>query len=518
MLAAAVVVAASVALSPPHLDGMIDILTEFEHVARENDNSRSIEKGYNASAEYVNHRLSMHNDVFSVVKQYFQVPVWTELEPPTLEISNGNMVIPLHRCDVNTGWQHYEQVCDYRSIRYGGNGTQTVTGNYVFVADPCNLLPTLNGRIAVTTLTSSCTYMDIVSNADKSGAVAVLLASASGPPPGGRIMDSATWNPTVVLPSIPTIGITATLRELILGVTSARIDLAVNQTITLETTYNILATTRLSRTDDTLMIGAHLDSVPAGPGINDNGSGSALILQMAVQLANALRGGMNTLKQTVRFAWWGAEEIGLMGSRYYVDQLVEHYPEELRSIEAYINFDMEAGANYIRMIYDGETAPNPEAVEGSVRITGMFAHAFDSAALSYGLTPLTGGSDFLPFILAGVPAGGLATGAGGVKSQQEQLEHGGYANAPLDPCYHAPCDTVANVNKRCLVECADAFSRVLIEFVADSGPAGVRRRTAVNSTTLAGLYKKHSHGFEMSCDGNDEVDPAARQTSHDREL
>ena len=81
------------------------------------------------------------------------------------------------------------------------------------------------------------------------------------------------------------------------------------------------------------MAGAHLDSVQDGPGINDNGSGSAALLETAIQMAKVKPA------NTVRFAWWGAEESGLLGSEHYVAGLTE---DEADAIALYLNFDMVA--------------------------------------------------------------------------------------------------------------------------------------------------------------------------------
>ena len=107
----------------------------------------------------------------------------------------------------------------------------------------------------------------------------------------------------------------------------------------------MLAETSSGRADNVVMVGAHLDSVSRGPGINDNGSGSAAILEVA----EAMRKVKPTNK--VRFAWWGAEESGLVGSTNYVNGLS---PAEQDKIALYLNFDMIGSPNFGRFVYDGE--------------------------------------------------------------------------------------------------------------------------------------------------------------------
>ena len=146
-----------------------------------------------------------------------------------------------------------------------------------------------------------------------------------------------------------------------------------------------------------------------------------------------------------RFGWWGAEEIGLLGSRHYVDELVK-CPEAYDKLVAYFNYDMEAGPNYVRFVYDANTVPSPSAREGSKILQTLLEDHFDYHELTTALTPMNGGSDHYPFVLAGIPAGGLATGASGLLTLEDRLIHGGVANAPNDPCCHAPCDTLENIN------------------------------------------------------------------------
>ena len=92
-------------------------------------------------------------------------------------------------------------------------------------------------------------------------------------------------------------------------------------------------------------VGAHLDSVDEGAGINDNGSGSATILEVAEELAGVQP------ENGIRFFWWGAEEAGLFGSQYYVDSLSQG---QLKKLSAYLNFDMLASPNFANFIYDGD--------------------------------------------------------------------------------------------------------------------------------------------------------------------
>jgi Zn-dependent M28 family amino/carboxypeptidase len=135
------------------------------------------------------------------------------------------------------------------------------------------------------------------------------------------------------------------------------------------TTQNIIADSPKGKKGQTIVVGAHLDSVTAGPGINDNGSGSATILEIAEQLAKL--GYTKKLQRQVRFAFWGAEELGLLGSQYYVDSLTDR---QRAKIYANLNFDMLGSPNYVRFVYDGNGSDTPDAgPPGSEAIEKIFS-------------------------------------------------------------------------------------------------------------------------------------------------
>jgi aminopeptidase Y len=224
------------------------------------------------------------------------------------------------------------------------------------------------------------------------------------------------------------------------------------------TVNNVLAETPGGDPNNVIMVGAHLDSVQEGPGINDNGSGSAAILETALQMAKV------SPRNKVRFAWWGAEEAGLVGSTDYVGSLPQ---AELDKIALYLNFDMVGSPNHVFFIYDGDDSdavgagPGPE---GSAQIEKTFEGFFDSRGIPFKGTDFSGRSDYGPFIAAGVPAGGLFTGAEGVKTAAEAAIWGGTAGQQYDPCYHLACDTFANNNATALDVNSDAVATATLSY------------------------------------------------------
>ncbi len=231
------------------------------------------------------------------------------------------------------------------------------------------------------------------------------------------------------------------------------------------TTFNLVAQTPSGDPDNVIMLGAHLDSVTEGAGINDNGTGSAGVLQTALELAEVA-----PTQNAVRFAWWGAEESGLLGSTHYVDTLPA---EELAKITGYLNFDMIGSPNYVIGVYDADqsTYVAPVAVPpGSESLEQVFTDYFDRKSQPWVDTEFSGRSDYQAFIEGGVPATGLFTGADGIKTEQEVALFGGTAGIPLDPNYHTAADDLANVDLTALGINSQAIAFATLTLAQDPTP------------------------------------------------
>lgn len=211
---------------------------------------------------------------------------------------------------------------------------------------------------------------------------------------------------------------------------------------------NVIAQTKTGSDDNVVMAGAHLDSVPEGPGINDNGSGVAAVLETAVRL-----GSSPPVRNAVRFSFWGAEELGLIGSRNYVESLDL---TALKNIALYLNFDMLASPNPGYFTYDGDQSlpmdarGRPVVPEGSAGIERTLVAYLKSAGKTAQDTSFDGRSDYDGFTLAGIPSGGLFSGAEGKMSPDQAKLWGGAADQPFDPNYHQKGDTLEHIDRTAL--------------------------------------------------------------------
>ncbi|WP_377008813.1 M28 family peptidase [Comamonas endophytica] len=224
------------------------------------------------------------------------------------------------------------------------------------------------------------------------------------------------------------------------------------------TTYNLLAESTSGDPAHVTMVGAHLDSVRAGGGNNDNGSGVAAVLETARQMAR-----VKPLNQ-LRFALWGAEEQGLLGSRHYVRNLDD---AERAKLGLYLNFDMIGSPNPMFYVYGGDGSAGQEAIsspQASARIVDSFSDFYAARQLASKRMNSGGRSDHKPFADIGVPFGGIFTGAESIKTQQEADTWGGTAGEALDPCYHRGCDNLANVNEAALDVNADAVAHATLYY------------------------------------------------------
>jgi Zn-dependent M28 family amino/carboxypeptidase len=304
----------------------------------------------------------------------------------------------------------------------------------------------------------TCTFEQKAETAAAAGAVGIVIFNQ-----GNTAAEDRNNIPAVTLTAnntsgIPVIGTTYALGVTLANTPGLRMRVFANTLRETLPTANVIAEKRGANPDNVVMAGAHLDSVLAGPGINDNGSGSATILEVAEQIAK-----LDT-PNTVRFAWWAAEESGLVGSTNYVNSLSQAQQDK---IALYLNFDMVGSPNYVFMTQDADQSSfvAPVAVpEGSVQIEDLFESFYTLRGEPYDDAAFDGRSDYQRFIQVGIPAGGLFTGAEVRKTAEQRAIWGGTTGAQFDPCYHAACDTFANNSNHALDVNADLIAFAILTY------------------------------------------------------
>lgn len=439
------------------VNGILQHLRELQVIANRNDGNRASGlPGHTASAAYVAKQLKKAG--YTVKRQKFTFAFSRELEPATL-----------------TQTAPTTQDFDTATFDYSGSGD--VTGSVVNIdqtippaATPSSSsgceasdFPAAPADPAVALIQrGTCDFGLKASNAAAAGYDAVIIFN-EGQEGRQELLTGTLGAPA----TIPVVGLSYQDGAALAGTAGAtvRVTASTENDLNRET-ENVIADlpqgTKTANPDQTVVVGAHLDGVAAGAGINDNGSGSGTVLEIAEQLA-ALKY-TKKLQRPVRFAFWGAEEAGLLGSQHYVDTLTS---AQRAKIYANLNFDMVGSTNYARFVYDGDgSSGGLSGPPGSEAIESIFTGYFDRKKLASAPTDFDGRSDYGPFIEAGIPAGGLFSGAEGVKTAEEQKLFGGTAGVAYDACYHAACDDLTNINTKALQELGDAAANATLVLLA----------------------------------------------------
>jgi Zn-dependent M28 family amino/carboxypeptidase len=437
--------------------GVMEHLEALQGIADANNGTRaSGTPGYAASKDYVVQKLRAAG--YRPDVQEFDFPFYRQLEPATFE-----QVTP-----VPTSYADGE---DFALMTYSGSGDVTAPvqavdlnlGDLAGSTSGCEASDFEGftaGNIALVRR-GTCTFATKVVNAQDAGASAVIVMNT------GTAGATDAFAGTLGAPvgTVPSLGTSFEIGQALAEGATAHVAASTESEI--RQTWNVHADSKTGAQARMVQAGAHLDSVVPGPGINDNGSGSAALLEVAEQMANV------RTANRVRYSWWGAEELGLLGSEHYIDDLAENHPSKLRKIQLYLNFDMVGSPNYALFVYDGDNSAFPvgpgaaEGPEGSAQIEKAFHDYFESQGLPSAETPFSGRSDYGPFIAQGIPAGGLFTGAEGVKTASQAALFGGTAGEAYDPCYHQACDTIDNVSEAAIDANSDAIAHVLHTYAMD---------------------------------------------------
>ena len=495
-------------------DAIMDHLAELQKISDNTGGTRaSGTPGYAASLDYIEGLLEAAG--YEVTRQDFLFNSFRTLSPSVFE-------------RVSPDPETYAEGEDFYTAEYSGSGDVTAQLQAVDLVlppgaeaststsgcEPEDFADFEAGNIALVQR-GSCDFSVKAAYAYDAGAVGVVIFNE------GQEGRTETLNPTLgdaFSDPIPVVGTSFEIgNELatLLAQGEVVIHLKTETLIELDVpTQNLIAETPTGRDDRVIMAGAHLDSVPEGPGIEDNGTGSAALLEIALQIADL---GIEP-RNTIRFAWWGAEEAGLVGSQHYVDSLTK---TEAKDIELYLNFDMIGSPNYARFVYDGDgSAFGIKGPSGSDNIEQVFEDYFDSQGLASEPTAFDGRSDYDAFISAGIPAGGLFTGAEDTKTEEQVALYGGlatYNGQPVsyDPCYHQACDSmdpvgdgadaglyqalndayggaleyngvITNVNTLALEEMADAAAHAILTYAMSTSSVNGTAQASDRAAAVAG--------------------------------
>ncbi|KAH7329506.1 hypothetical protein B0I35DRAFT_386447 [Stachybotrys elegans] len=433
-------------------DKLQNVLWNLNKIARDNGGNRAFGfPGYNASIDFILERavtrFGKHMDTY--------VQPFTALWESTLEIAltgpDGESVSPISTLLYNTG----TPVPDGITAVLADTPIDDTRGSMCF-ADQWEGVD-VEGKIALIKR-GTCAIADKLKLAKLNGAVAAVLINNV---PGNNII-MATLGvenyPDIVPVVVATYETGYSWKERIAAGETLEVNVLVDALVEERETYNIISETKEGDPNSVVMLGAHLDSVQAGPGVNDDGSGSAALLELMGSFKK-----YKGFKNKVRFAWWGAEESGLLGSLYYGSQLSE---EEADKIKFYFNYDMIGSIAPSYAVYADNEA---HQVGGSLLIDYLQANGADAYYGGFGSD-----SDYVAFLELGIPSSGIFTGAG----------------APEDPCYHLLCDNLENINWEAITLNTKAAGRAAAEFALNMDNVPPRVKASPNPRSKRGMAKR----------------------------
>ncbi|WP_433799177.1 M28 family peptidase [Actinomycetospora sp. CA-084318] len=435
-------------------DGAFTHLQRFQEIATRNGGNRaSGSPGYDQSVDDVAGRLREAG--WQVETPTFDFDVFT---PGAQTLAVGGTPVP------------GPVALTYSRATPPGGLTAPLVALADALADPtpaceaADFPPTVRGAIVVARR-GVCPFTQKQQLAADAGAAAMVVVNTEAGPLNGTLGSVAEAR-------LPVAGLSKTDGDALFARSGTPATLVLETRSETRQTRNVIAQTTTGRTDEVVMAGAHLDSVPEGPGINDNGSGSAALLETALRL-----GGSPPVTNAVRFAWWGAEELGLLGSEAYVAGLDL---ERKRDIALLLNFDMVASPNAGYFAYDGDDSDRvgaPAGPPGSAAIERRLLAALGQVGVQGQGTDFDGRSDYGPFIAAGIPAGGLFTGAEERKTPEQAARWGGRAGESFDPNYHTARDDLANLDRVAFDRNVRAIAATVGGYALDlTGPDGVPPR------------------------------------------
>jgi len=442
-------------------------LESLEAIGDSHDGERAAgTPGWHASVAYVTQQLVTFG--YDVTMHPAEYPFFQTHAHPVLATTTPSPTLYQYSSGADT-------TADFQDVRFSPPGDVTAPLGVIDVSlgvgndstsgcTPADYASFPVDRVALVQA-GGCPLLKKVRNAQAAGARAVVIFNQGdsgerlGLIPEGVVLAGHRPDHGARIPVVfASYGVGAELAASVAAGDDVTMRVVVDTTYDVRVTHSLLAETRSGDPEDVVMLGAHLDSGSAGPGINDNGSGVAALLEIARNIAGC------DVTRRVRFAWWGAGEVGQWGSTAYVFGLSD---ADRSRIRMYLNADVLASRNHVNLIYDGDGSDY--GVAGAAG-SGEIEHFFQSDFLLAGLpsrATFVNRSDHVPFLIANIPHGGLSSGARGLKTEAEAAVFGGMAGQPYDACHDAACDTMANVELGVLQTMVESLARAVQFFGVD---------------------------------------------------
>jgi Zn-dependent M28 family amino/carboxypeptidase len=437
------------------VDGIVEHQRALQRIADANGGTRTtrtpephtITPGYAASVEYV--RSTMQNAGWNVSITQFDMPDWHENAPPVFQ-----QLTPTAKTYIaGTAADDNSAAVDYITFEFSPTkdvaSAPVVPTNDIVIPSPAansntsgceekDFPPSTSGAVSLIQR-GTCAFTQKLANAQKAGAVGIILFNEGDS--AGRMNAGFRSGPTdLAIPAVfSSFAVGNELYQAFQAGQNPTVHLQTNGEQVEHLYPQVIAETKRGNPNKVVLAGAHLDSVPAGPGINDDGSGTAWQLELGEQISK-----LGTPQRSkIRLMWFGGEEDGLVGSQYYAAHLS---PAEADKIMVMIDTDMIASPNYARFVYDGDgNELGPAGPEGSGTVEEVFKGYFREQGMATLPTAFDGRSDYVGFINRGIPAGGIFAGAEVPKTEAQVALFGGVAGEQYDPCYHEACDNIDTV-------------------------------------------------------------------------
>ena len=456
---AALISAPAAVSAPPDVDstrlenlvtvqGITDHQKALQNIADQNGGTRYTRtSGYTASAAYV--KATLEKAGYAARYEMFNMPIWHENAPPVLQLTSPSTKT------YNPGSAADDNSPDVDFIAFEHSPTKSLTSvkvvptNDIVVPSPggttsgCEMsdFPDATKDAVSLIQRGTCGFTLKLQNAVKAGAVGVILFNEGDTPSRSNALFRSA-DPGYTIPAVlSSTAVGEELYNLYKNGQNPTVNLATNG-VDVETLYpNVVAETPRGDANHMVLLGAHLDSVPAGPGINDDGSGTSFQLELAEQLAKA----GTPPRNKIRFLWFGGEEDGLVGSQYYAAHLSD---AEVARTDMMLDTDMIASPNFARLVYDGDGSTFGSELAGpagSGTVERVLTDYWSKRGMVSEPIPFDGRSDYVGFVNRGIPSGGVFAGAEAPKTAAQVAKYGGVQGEQLDPCYHEACDTYSTV-------------------------------------------------------------------------